>query len=276
MLKFRFDSDFEFITYLSIYVISFLTKVDSVSIEKLSIESRHELGQMITDQISLVEKGLTVICSNVPINDKTTLDILCHDDNGQLVIVQLNVEEDDAMLLQGLQSLDYVDKFKSFLKATYNKHKIDDKEKPRMILIAPSFSDAVKRAVESMKGIRIDLYEWEYLKLGDHKGLRLQPIFTWRHAEKPKEKEEKPPERKHESKPSRKKEEPKEEKTLAPLPLPESKETLKSEQAQPKPPEQIKTEPPKEEKPPAPPPVAPPKPPMEKPKEEPKKKLRLF
>lgn len=218
---------------------------------------------MIVNEINLVEKGLTVICSNVPINDKTTLDVLCHDGNGQLVILQLNVEEDDSMLLQGLQSFDYVDKFKSFLKATYNKHKIDDKEKPRLILIAPSFSDAVKRAVESMKGIRIDLYEWEYLKLGDHKGLRLQPIFTWRPAEKPKE--EKPPEKKREPKPVKKKEP---EQPLPPQP-PAPEKPKEEPKPEPKPlppkPEPVKETPP------------PPKLP-EKPKEEeqPKRKLRLF
>ncbi|MCS7124724.1 MAG: endonuclease NucS [Candidatus Bathyarchaeota archaeon] len=245
-----------------------------MSIEKLSIESHHELEQMIVNEINLVEKGLTVICSNVPVNDKTTLDILCHDSNGQLVIIELSVQEDDVMLLQGLQSLDYVDKFKSFLKATYNKHKIDDKEKPRLILIAPSFSDAVKRAVESMKGIRIDLYEWEYLKLGDHKGLRLQPIFALKHAEK----EEKPPEKKHEPKAPKKKEAPKKEPPPSPSPPPppahESKEIPKAEQ--PPKPEPVKAEPPKEEKPPPPPPAAPPRPLMEKPKEEPKRKLKLF
>ncbi|MEM2466763.1 MAG: endonuclease NucS [Candidatus Bathyarchaeia archaeon] len=205
-----------------------------MSIEKISIESRQELEQMIINGINLVEKGLTVICSNVPINDKTTLDILCHDDNGQLVILQLSVEEDDTMLLQGLQSFDYIDKFKSFLKATYSKHKIDDKEKPRLILIAPSFSDAVRRAVESIKGIRIDLYEWEYLKLGDHKGLRLQPIFTWKPAEVPKE--EKPPEKKRELKPV-KKEEPKPEppkseleKEMLPPPPPKMPEKPKEEE----------------------------------------------
>ncbi|MEM2242079.1 MAG: endonuclease NucS [Candidatus Bathyarchaeia archaeon] len=243
-----------------------------MSIEKLSIENHQELEQMIVNEINLVEKGLTVICSNVPINDKTTLDVLCHDNNGQLVIIQLSVQEDDTMLLQGLQSLDYVDKFKSFLKATYNKHKIDDKEKPRLILIAPSFSDAVKRAVESMKGIRVDLYEWEYLKLGDHKGLHLQPIFAWKHAEKPKEKEEKALEKKHEPKASKKKEE-------APPPPPpsQSKEPEPKPEQQPKP-EPMKVETPKEEKTPPPPPpqTAPPKPLMEKPKEEPRRKLKLF
>lgn len=247
-----------------------------VSIEKLSIENHQELEQMIVSEINLVEKGLTVICSNVPINDKTTLDVLCHDNNGQLVIIQLSVQEDDTMLLHGLQSLDYVDKFKSFLKATYNKHKIDDKEKPRLILIAPSFSDAVKRAVESMKGIRVDLYEWEYLKLGDHKGLHLQPIFAWKHAEKPKEKEEKALEKKHEPKASKKKEEPKEEAPPPPPPS-QSKEPEPKPEQQPKP-EPMKVETPKEEKTPPPPPpqTAPPKPLMEKPKEEPKRKLKLF
>ena len=179
-----------------------------MSIEKITVGSQQELEQMITKEIGQIEKDLTMICNNVPINDRATLDILCHDNDGQLVIVQLSVNEDDIMLLHGIQSLDYVDKFKSFLKATYNKHNIDDKEKPRLVLVAPSFSDPVRRAVESMKGIHVDLYEWEYLKLGDHKGLRLQSIFAWNQPpEKPTEPhEEKHAEKKHEPKPSKKKE----------------------------------------------------------------------
>jgi len=227
-----------------------------VSIEKIRIESNRELEQMVTKEISQVSKDLTVICSNVSINGKTNLDILCHDSNGQLVIVQLSINEDDIMLLHGIQSLDYVDRFKAFLKATYNKHKIDDNEQPRLILIAPTFSDALRHAVESMKGIRIDLYEWEYLKLGDHKGLRLQPVFTWAPAEK----EEKMPEKKHEPK------------------LPKKKE---HEQAQEKK-EEPEPEPPEEEIPTFPPPQLTEEPeeehePFKPKKEEPsKRKLKLF
>ena len=223
-----------------------------MSIEKISVESREELEQMITNEMNQIEKDLTVICSNVPINEKATIDILCHDGNGQLVILQLSVNEDDIMLLHGIQSMDYIDKFKSFLKATYNKHKIDDKERPRLILIAPSFSDAVRRAVESMKEMRIDLYEWEYLKLGDHKGLRLQPIFTWKPIEK--SVEEKPIEKKRELKAAKKKE---------PEPVVENQEEAKPE-LEPEPfsfPTPI--EQPEEEK------------PREK-EEPPKRKLKLF
>jgi hypothetical protein len=226
-----------------------------VSIEKIRVESDQELEQMVTKEIGQVSNDLTIICSNVSINDKTTLDILCHDSNGQLVVVQLSVNEDDLMLFHGMQSLDYVSRFKTFLKATYNKHRIDDQEQPRLILIAPSFSDTLRHTVESMKSVRIDLYEWEYLKLGDHKGLRLQPIFAWTPTEMPREvKEEKPFEKKREPKPAKKKE-------LAPEPAPEKEEP----KPEPEPPEEF----PKFE------PL-----PAEKPKEEkeepPKRKLKLF
>jgi hypothetical protein len=251
--------------YLSVAPVIFSAKVHNVSIEKLKVESRQELEQMITNEIDQIEKGLTVICSNIPINDKAILDVLCHDNNGQLVIMQLNTNEDDIMLVHGIQSLDYVAKFKNFLKATYNKHKIDDKTEPRLILIAPSFSDALRHAVEGIKGMRIDLYEWEYLKLGDHKGLRLQPIFTWKTPESPRE--EKIPEKKREPKPTKKKE-------------PELSTTEKQEELEPEfskepesPKEEFKFPPPPEEK-------------QEEPKEEetiaphkeepPKRKLKLF
>jgi hypothetical protein len=182
--------------------------VNLVSIERIKIENEQELEEMVTREIGQIEKDLTVICNHVPINGKSALDILCHDENGQLVIMQLSVNEDDNILLQGIQSLDYVQKFRSFLKATYNKHKIDDNEKPRLILIAPSFSGALRNAVEAMKGgMRVDLYEWEYLKLGDHKGLRLQSLFAWKPSESVREvKDDKQSEKKREVKPAKKKE----------------------------------------------------------------------
>ncbi|MGD8564999.1 MAG: endonuclease NucS [Candidatus Bathyarchaeota archaeon] len=159
-----------------------------MSIEKVSVKSKEELVEMISKEVNQIEQGLTMICNHVSITDSTVLDIMCHDSNGQIVVIQLNIEEDDRMLLKGIHSLDYVDKFRPFLKATYSSHKIDDKEKPRLILVAPSYSETLRHAVEHLQGIRVDLYEWEYLKIGDHKGLRLQPIF----ARKPQETFKKP------------------------------------------------------------------------------------
>jgi len=221
-----------------------------MSIERIGLESKQELEKMVTNEIDQIEKDLTVICSQVPVNDKTALDILCHDNSGQLVVLQLNVSEDDNMLLQGIQSLDYVEKFRSFLKATYSKHKINDESKPRLVLVAPSFSETLRHAVEHMQGIHIDLYEWEYLKLGDHKGLRLQPLFTWKTAEKlePK-KQKKPTENKKETKIEKtKKEKPQEKDETKSEPPEEEFPRFPFSTEEPEEPEEAKEEPEPEKK----------------------------
>jgi hypothetical protein len=236
-----------------------------MSIERIEIENKPELEKIIMTNLGHIEKGLTVICNDVPINEKTTLDILCHDDKGQLVIIQISVNEDDDMLLYGLQSLNYVNKFKSMLKMTYAKHKIDDRENPRLILIAPSFSETVYNAVKNMQGMRIDLYEWEYLKIGDQKGLRIQPIFTspraWKrkaeHGDKPKSRERLETKKKPEHPPQPKPLKPSEPK-LEPQPKSSEKKEESESSSHPKTP------------------VEPKEKPREASKKEPKKKLKLF
>lgn len=225
-----------------------------MSIEKIKVERRTELEEMVAKELNQIGTDLMMICNNVPINDKATLDVLCHDNKGQLVILQLSASEDDFMLLHGLQSLDYVDKFKSFLRATYNKNNIDDKAKPRLVLIAPSFSDAVRHAVESMKGLNIDLYEWEYLRIGDNKGFYLQPLFTSEPRERPRQ--ERATEKRNEPKHGKKRE-------AEPFVEPEMKE-------EPAPPPEPVVEPPAEESP------EPGKPAEEAREEPPKRKLKLF
>jgi hypothetical protein len=147
-----------------------------MSIETISIKSAKELEQILVSDIGSVERGLTVIGSQIPINPSTKLDLLCHDENGTLVIFQLSTEEDDKMIFQGLQALGQVDTLKHMMKFYYSNFKINDAETPRLVLLAPNFSKNLLTIVSHLTGLRIDLYEWEYLRFGDQKGLRIQPI----------------------------------------------------------------------------------------------------
>lgn len=144
--------------------------------ERVSIEDERELEQKVIDEISAIEKGLTVIDNQVPTDGKEKLDILCHDKNRQLVILELKMNEDDDMLFQGLIYLDYCNRMKSTLKVTYKDFRVNDEETPRLILLAPSFSDNMLKVVKYIDTVQIDLYEWEYLKLGDQEGLYVKPI----------------------------------------------------------------------------------------------------
>jgi len=147
-----------------------------MSIETISVKNARELEQILVSDIGAIEKGLTFIGSQIPINASTKLDILCHDENGTLVIFQLSTQEDDAMLFEALKALSYLDTAKHMMKFYYSNFKINDAETPRLVLLAPSFSKNLLTIASHLTGLRIDLYEWEYLKFGDQKGLRTKPI----------------------------------------------------------------------------------------------------
>jgi len=147
-----------------------------MSIETLSIKNAQELEHILIGDIGAFEKGLTVIGTKIPINPSTKIDILCHDENGTLAIFQLSTYEDDAMLFEALKVLSYLDNVKHMIKFYYSNYKINDTENPRLILLAPSFSKNLLTIVSHLTGLRIDLYEWEYLKFGDQKALRTKPI----------------------------------------------------------------------------------------------------
>jgi hypothetical protein len=69
------------------------------------------------------------------------------------------------------------------LKFHYQNFKISEDKNPRLILIAPSFSKNLLTIAKHISGMRIDLYEWEYLKFGDNKGLRIKPISLSKETE---------------------------------------------------------------------------------------------
>lgn len=237
-----------------------------MSIESVSVKNGRELEQKLMHEIDTIEKGLTLICNNVPIDEKTQLDVLCHDENRCLVILKLSIGENDDILFQGIRCLDYVNKIKPVLKATYGKSKLNETKPPRLILLAPNFSEALISIVKHMEGIQIDLYRWEFLKLGTQEGLYLQHIPV--HARQPKpvtpaeSKSPTPPVEKEEPQ-----EKPKERKPKPPQPMKRPK--IKSEE----PKKEIETPPPTEKE-----EVPPFKKEEKKPSGEhqPKKKLKLF
>lgn len=184
-------------------------------IEQISVKDKQELEKIVMEEISAIETGLTVIYNNIKIDPKTNLDVLCHDVEGRLVVMQLNATEDDNMFFEGLRCLNYVDTVKPMLKAAYGQTKIDETATPRLILLAPSFSHNLRNVVENTNVIEVDLYEWDYLQIGDKKGLYAHPVFVKKTRPKATFDEEKPKKTEKKAKsqpippmPSRKREEP--------------------------------------------------------------------
>jgi len=148
-----------------------------MAIARISVKDENELQKIVVYDVSAVEKGLTVICSNMPIDSKANIDVLCHDEGGQLVIVKLSTKENDNMFFEGLKILAYVNNVKPLLKFSYKDYKINDTKSPRLVFLAPSFSTQLVDVVSQMQGIQMDLYTWEYFGFDDKRALHLEPAW---------------------------------------------------------------------------------------------------
>lgn len=147
-----------------------------VSIEGITVKNKDSLEKIVVEEIAKIESGLTVIGRQIPINDHATVEILCHDDNGQLVVFKLSTSEDDMMLFEGLYTLNEVNRVRRMLKFFNKNYRISEKEPTRLILLAPSFSNNLLTIANSISSAKIALYEWEYLQFGDNKALRVEPL----------------------------------------------------------------------------------------------------
>jgi hypothetical protein len=148
-----------------------------MAISRISVKDENELQKIVASDVSVIEKGLTVICNDMPIDTKTKIDVLCHDENGQLVIIKLSTKENDNMFFEGLKNLAYVNNVKPMLKFSYKNFKISDTKTPRLIFLAPSFSPQLVDVVAQMQGIQMDLYTWEYFQFDDKRALHLEPVW---------------------------------------------------------------------------------------------------
>jgi RecB family endonuclease NucS len=164
--------------FLVMFLISFecATCMHALSIEEIVVKNKSDLEKIVVEEISKIESGLTVIGRQIPTNDSTTIDILCQDYNGQLVVLKLSLNEDNMMLFEGLHILNEINCVRRMLKFFNKNHKINDKEPGRLILLAPSFSNDLLAIANGISSVRIALYEWEYLRFGDNKALRVTPI----------------------------------------------------------------------------------------------------
>ena len=146
----------------------------SIPIEELQVKSSESLENLVVRNIEKVEEGLTVLGRQIPVNQHNIVDLLCVDRNGQIVIFKLSLNKDDNMLFEGLTTFHEVNNVKKLLKFFNNNSKINDKDLPRLNLIAPSFSNNIKNLAKNMSGVKINLHEWEYLKFGDKKTVRFK------------------------------------------------------------------------------------------------------
>ena len=88
----------------------------------------------------------------------------------------LGVAEDDAILFEGLQTLNEVNRIRQMLKYFNKEKKINEKEPARLVFVAPSFSNNFLTIANGISNVKVSLYEWEYLQFGGNAALRITQV----------------------------------------------------------------------------------------------------
>lgn len=140
-----------------------------IRVKAVSVREKEELEPLLIANPQIIEEGLKVVDRQHP-TDSGPLDILGVDSEGALVVVELKNEAADNHLDQGLRYYDWCRQNISWIANAYSgKAKINPDATPRLMLIAPAFTDTVRRIA---KYIDAELALIEYHAFENEKGER--------------------------------------------------------------------------------------------------------
>jgi len=130
-----------------------------IKVKAVSVREKEELEPLLVANPDIIEDGLKIIAHQHP-TDSGPLDILAVDSDGTLVVIELKNEASDGHLDQGLRYYDWCRQNISWIANAYStKTKINAEVTPRLMLVAPAFTETVKRIAKYVDA-ELDLIEY--------------------------------------------------------------------------------------------------------------------
>lgn len=133
----------------------------TLKIKSISIGERDDLEPILVANPGVIEQGLRVITHQQQ-TDTGPLDILGVDSEGTLVVIELKNEAAETHLDQGLRYYDWCLRSIAWIAQAFKEHGINEKTRPRLVLIAPSFTETVRQIAKYVAiGVELKLYEYQ-------------------------------------------------------------------------------------------------------------------
>jgi hypothetical protein len=140
----------------------------TLKIKSISIGPESKLESMLVENPDMIEDGLRVITRQQR-TDTGPLDILGVDADNTLVVIELKNEAAEGHLDQGLRYYDWCRQNIAWITQAFKDHGINDKVLPRLVLIAPSFTEIVRKIAKYV-AVGVDLKLYEYQAVENEKG----------------------------------------------------------------------------------------------------------
>jgi hypothetical protein len=138
--------------------------------------TRQQVAAILRDRNLALEDGLSVIDEGVPCPPAGEIDVLAVDRTSQLVIVDFEVTVDDDLLLRGLGHVDWIVRNLANVRRMYAGRTINFSAVPRLMLLAPRFSETLPRVASSTTHVQVECVRFQAVHLQGGVGVFFERI----------------------------------------------------------------------------------------------------
>jgi hypothetical protein len=150
----------------------------TMTIKKIEVFTKEEITALVAEQHKALDNGLELIGERLGKKGETPWDLVGVDGEKRLVLIQVEALAADRILSALLSRLDWAWEHLETIARMYPDHGIDCSRLPRVLVIAPEFSPALKRSMSYLTyRVSISLYAYRYLQTGAEKGLLLELLM---------------------------------------------------------------------------------------------------
>ncbi len=108
--------------------------------------NRGQFASLLNRNASVLEAGMRAIDTDLACEIGGPIGLLAIDSSNRLVIIDFEAELNDSMLMSAISHFDWLVRNIALLKRMYGGHAIDFASRPRVFLVAPRFSEVLRRA----------------------------------------------------------------------------------------------------------------------------------
>ena len=141
--------------------------------------TKDEVTKLIAENCKVLDEHLELIGKSIGTRTEKWCDLVGIGNDNQLVIIEVEERYTDRMLSSIFCKLDSVWDNMATIAQLYPAHEVDRNSFPRVIIIAPSFSNSFIRSLGYLTHrIGIDLFTYKSLDSEKGRGLLVEPVET--------------------------------------------------------------------------------------------------
>lgn len=146
-----------------------------LAIRFVEVASREDLAALVEAHLAALAPGLSLLSRRFPAG-RVLVDLLALDGQGHLALVLVGSGTDPALLLEALEAYGWCRENAGVLGGIFPETSIDAAAPPRLYLLAPRFSDDLRRTARSLDVPSPLLAECRVFEVSGTRGVCFEPV----------------------------------------------------------------------------------------------------